>query len=99
MKIIEEYSTSELVSLGLALSFIIAEKSNLEQQNVLGNLIQDIGQAILLIAAQNQSIQDQEVTPSGVDETIVIDLQKQIDELKEYVEKLKDNNFKNQEKQ
>ena len=95
MKIIEEYSTSELVSLGLALSFIIAEKSNLEQQNVLGNFIQDIGQAILLIAAQNQNIQDQEVTPSGVDETIVIDLQKQIDELKEYVEKLKDNNFKN----
>lgn len=91
----EDYSTSELVSLGLALSLIIAEKNNLGQQNVLGNFIQGIGQAILVIAAQNQNIQAQEVIPSGVDETIVYDLQKQIDELKEYVEKLKDNNLKN----
>jgi len=95
VKEMEEYSTSELVSLALALSLIIAEKSNLGQQNVLGNFIQGIGQAILVIAAQNQNIQAQEVIPSGVDETIVNDLQKQIDELKEYVEKLKDNNLKN----
>ena len=95
MREMEDYSTSELVSLGLALSLIIAEKNNLGQQNVLGNFIQGIGQAILVIAAQNQNIQAQEVIPSGVDETIVYDLQKQIDELKEYVEKLKDNNLKN----
>jgi len=52
-----------------------------------------VGQAILVIAAQNQNIQAQEVSPSGVN--ISNDLQKQIDELKEYVEKLKDNNLKN----
>ena len=95
MKGMEEYSPSELVSLVLALSLVIAEKNNLGQQNVLGNFIQGIGQAILVIAAQNQNIQAQEVIPSGVDETIVNDLQKQIDELKEYVEKLKDNSLKN----
>jgi len=95
VKKMEEYSPSELVSLALALSLTIAEKNDLSQQNVVGNFLQAIGQAILVIAAHNQNIQAKEVSPSGVDENISNDLQKQIDELKEYIEKSKDNNLKN----
>lgn len=95
MKNLEEYSNSELISLALASSFIIAEKTDLAQQNVLGNFYQTVGQVVLMIAAQNQNIQALEENPSEIDKSISNDLQKQIDELKEYVEKLKENNLKN----
>ncbi|MCB2288542.1 hypothetical protein LGK97_02030 [Clostridium sp. CS001] len=95
MKNLEEYSNSELISLALASSFIIAEKTDLAQQNVLGNFYQTVGQVVLLIAAQNQNIQALEENPSEIDKSISNDLQKQIDELKEYVEKMKENNLKN----
>lgn len=95
MKELEEYSPNELVSLALAASIIIAEKNNLGQKNVVGNFLQAVGETILLIAAQNQNIQAQEENQSVADANSNNNLQKQIDELKEYVEKLKDNNFKN----
>ena len=95
MKELEEYSPNELVSLALAASIIIAEKNNLGQKNVVGNFLQAVGETILLIAAQNQNIQAQVENQSVADANSNNDLQKQIDELKEYVEKLKDNNFKN----
>ena len=82
VKKIEDYSPYELVTLATTLGIIIAKKNNLGQQNVIGNFLQQVGQHILTIAAQASNIEAQQVDPAVAG---IIDLQKQIDELKKYV--------------
>ncbi|MGH4050636.1 MAG: hypothetical protein ACREVX_04670 [Clostridium sp.] len=89
MKKIEDYSPYELVALATTLGIIVAKKNNLNQQNVIGNFLSQVGQHILTIAAQSATIQGLQVEQCGKD--ISNDLQKQIDELKKYVERMEDN--------
>jgi len=96
MKKIEEYTPSELATLATALGLIIASKFNANQQNVLGNFLEAVGQIILTIAAQAQNIQSQTSNQDGDNgksnsSGSNLDLQKQIDELRGYIEKFEDN--------
>jgi len=96
MKEIEEYTPSELAALATVLGLIIASKFNANQQNVIGNFLEAVGQIILTIAAQAQNIQSQAANQGGDNgksnsSANSMDLQKQIDELREYIEKFEDN--------
>ena len=92
MKTIEEYTPYELATLATALGVIISKQLNANQQNVVGNFIEAVGQSILTIAAQIQNLQSQEGNQSGNSGSSNSngnsdDLQKQIDELKKYIKK------------
>ena len=92
MKTLEEYTPYELATLATALGVIIAKQLNANQQNVVGNFIEAVGQSILTIAAQIQNIQSQSQDQSGNTGNSNSngsnkDLQKQIDELTKYIKK------------
>ncbi len=96
MKKLEEYTPCELATLAIVLAIIIAGKLNIDQQNVIGNLVLGVGQSILIIAAQGQYVETQKQNQLGDNGNSKSsgsnkDLQKQIDELKEYIKKLEDN--------
>ncbi|MCB2289094.1 hypothetical protein LGK97_04840 [Clostridium sp. CS001] len=93
MKKIEKYTPCELATLATIVGILIAAKLNVNEQNVIGNFTLDVGQIILIIAAQAQNIEAQKKNQYGdngdsnskVDNK---DLQKQIDEIRRYVENL-----------
>lgn len=96
MKKIEEYTPYELATLATALGVIIAKQLNTNQQNVVGNFIEAVGQSILTIAAQIQNLQSQSQSQSqnqsgntgnSNSNGSINDLQKQIDELTKYIKK------------
>lgn len=96
MKKPEEYTPSELATLATIVGVIVASKLNVNGQNVVGNFIEAAGQTILLIAAQAQNIQSQQEAQNGDNGSNSSkinnsDLQKQINELKEYIKKIEDN--------
>ena len=96
MKKIEECTPSELATLAAIIAIIVANKLDINGQNVVGNFIEAVGQSILLIAAQAQSIETQEQNQGkdnekGKNNDNNKDLQKQIDELKKNIKNLEDN--------
>lgn len=96
MKKIEEYTPCELATLATAVGVIIAGKLNVNQQNVIGNFLTGLAQSILIIAAQTQSLEAQNQNQCGENgngnsKGDTKDLQKQIDELKDYIKKFEDN--------
>lgn len=96
MKTLEDYTPCELATLSTIIGIIIAFKYNINQQNVVGNLLVGVAQTILIIAAQAQNLQSQVENQSRDNGNINskgsnVDLQKQIDELKEYIKKFDDN--------
>jgi hypothetical protein len=101
MKKIEEYTPCELATLATVVGVIIAAKLNVNQQNVVGNFLTGVAQSILIIAAQAQNLQTQEENQCGDNGNSNLsgsnsknsnkDLQKQIDELKEYIKKFEGN--------
>lgn len=96
MKKIEEYTPSQLATLATVIGIIIAVKLNTNQQNVIGNFLTGVAQSILIIAAQAQNIQSQAENQDGNNGNSNssgsnMDLQKQIDELKEQIKKFEDN--------
>ena len=80
---------TELAILSTVLGILIAEKLDLNQQNITGNFLEALGQTILLINAQIQSLQSQQQSQSSQsnNDASIKELQKQIDELKEYIKK------------
>ena len=93
MKKIEEYTPCELATLATIAGVLIAAKLNVNEQNVIGNFLTGVAQSILIIAAQTQSIEAQQENQYGdnVDSNSKADnkdLQKQIDEIRRYVENL-----------
>jgi len=100
MKKIEEYTPIELATLATIIAVIVANKLDINGQNVVGNFIEAVGQSILLIAAQAQSIETQEQNQGennekGKNNDNNKELQKQIDELKRNIKNLEDTkNFK-----
>ncbi|MBZ9607760.1 hypothetical protein G9F73_008030 [Clostridium estertheticum] len=101
MKKLEEFTPSELAILATIIGIIIASKFNVNQQNALGNFLTGLAQSILIIAAQTQNLESQDGNQSGDNgnsnsknsnsKNSNKDLQKQIDELKEYIKKFEDN--------
>jgi len=96
MKKLEEYTPSELAILSTVVGVIIAAKLNVNGQNVVGNLLVGVGQIILIIAAQVQNIESQKECQCGDNGSSNskgsnMDLQKQIDELKEYFKRFEEN--------
>ncbi|MBW9159144.1 hypothetical protein G9F71_012345 [Clostridium sp. FP2] len=96
MKNIEEYTPCELATLATVVGILIAEKLNVNQQNVVGNFLVGVAQIILIIAAQAQNLQAQQDTQcgdNGKNDTKGSnkDLQKQIDELKEHIKNFENN--------
>jgi hypothetical protein len=95
MKKIEEYTPCELATLATILGVLIAAKLNVNEQNVIGNFLTGVAQSILIIAAQTQNIEAQKENQCGDNgdsnsKSDNKDLQKQIDEIRRYVENLKD---------
>lgn len=93
MKKIEDYTPCELATLATAVGIIIASKLNINEQNVIGNFLDGVGQCICIIAAQTQNVQAQQQSQSGNSGSNVnnMDLQKQIDELKTYIKNIENN--------
>ncbi|GCD10331.1 hypothetical protein LGL55_12605 [Clostridium tagluense] len=96
MKNIEEYTPCELATLATVVGILIAEKLNVNQQNVVGNFLVGVAQIILIIAAQAQNLQaqqDDQGGDNGKNDTKGSnkDLQKQIDELKEHIKNFENN--------
>mgnify|MGYP001589741225 CR=1 FL=1 len=96
MKKLEEYTPSELATLATIIGIIIASKYNVNQQNVVANFLFSVAQSIFIIAAQLQNIQSQEDNQTGDNgndnsSSSNIDLQKQIDELRECFERYENN--------
>lgn len=100
MKKLEEYTPGELATLATIIGIIIASKLNINQQNVVGNFLDGVGQTIFIIAAQAQNLQAQVQNPGGDNGNSNLsgsnsdnsnkNLQKQIDELKEYIKKIEE---------
>jgi len=96
MKNLEEYTPCELATLATIIGIIIAAKLNINQQNLVGNFLDGVGQTIFIIAAQAQNLQPT-VDNQGSDNensnssSSNVDLQNQIDELKEHIKKFEDN--------
>ncbi|MCB2294161.1 hypothetical protein LGK95_11600 [Clostridium algoriphilum] len=95
MKKIEEYTPNELATLATIIGIVIASKLNINQQNLVGNFLDGVGQTIFIIAAQLQNIQPQAGNQGGDNandnsNSINMDLQKQIDELKASIKKFQD---------
>jgi hypothetical protein len=93
MKKIEEYTPCELATLATILGVLIAAKLNVNEQNVIGNFLTGVAQSILIIAAQAQNIEAQKENQCGDNggsnfKGVNKDLQKQIDEIRRYVENL-----------
>jgi hypothetical protein len=96
MKTLEDYTPNELATLSTIIGIIIASKYNINQQNVVGNFLDGVGQTLFIIAAQAQNIQPQagnSSTDNGNSNSNGnnVDLQKQIDELKEHIKKFEEN--------
>lgn len=96
MKGLEECTPRELAILTTAIGIIISSKLNINQQNVVGNFLEGVGQIVLVIAAQAQNLQSQGKNQSGNNGSNNssggnADLQKQIDDLKEYIKKFEEN--------
>ncbi|WP_291632551.1 hypothetical protein [Clostridium sp.] len=96
MKNIEDYTPSELATLATIIGIAIASKFNVNQQNVVANFLFSVAQTIFIIAAQIQNLKAQEesqVSGNGNNNSNGNnkDLQKQIDELKEYIKKFEAN--------
>ena len=106
MKKLEEFTPCELATLATVVGVIIAAKLNANGQNVVGNFILSAGQSILIIAAQTQSLEAQKQNQCGDNgnnnskgsnsensnsKNSNKDLQKQIDELKDYIKKFEEN--------
>ncbi|MBU3192079.1 hypothetical protein K9O30_21915 [Clostridium bowmanii] len=95
MKTLEDYTPNELATLSTIIGIIIASKYNVNQQNVVANFLFSVAQAIFLISAQIQNIQAQEENQcgdngKGESNGNNVDLQKQIDELKEHIKRFED---------
>lgn len=95
---IEDYTPNELATLSTIIGIIIASKfnDNVNQQNVVANFLFSIAQTIFLIASQIQNLQSQDESQSEDNGNNNSngnnnDLQKQIDELKEYIKKFEGN--------
>lgn len=96
MKKIEDYTPGELATLATIAGVIIASKLNINGQNVVGNFIEGVGQSILIIAAQAQNLKAQQQNQASENANSNTDgknadLQKQIDEIKEYIKKIEKN--------
>ena len=96
MKKLEEFTPCQLATLATIVGIIIASKFDTSGQNVIGNFTLGVGQSILIIAAQTQSLEDQKQNQCGDNGNSNSsgsskDLQKQIDELKEYIKKFENN--------
>jgi hypothetical protein len=96
MKRIEEYTPCELATLATVVGVLIAAKLNVNEQNVIGNFLTGVAQSILIIASQAQNIEAQEENQCEDNGKSNIGdnnkhLQKQIDELREYIKKFEDN--------
>lgn len=89
MKKLEDYTPRELATLATLVGFIIAAKLNINQQNVVGNFLDGVGQTIFIIAAQAQNLQSQQQNQSTNSNASNDSLQRQIDELKEHIKKSK----------
>lgn len=48
----------KLIALSTSIATILAQNLDLDNQNVIGNLLQGIGQNLLIIAAQNSKYQN-----------------------------------------
>ena len=93
---LKDYTPSELATLATIIGIIISSKYNVNQQNVVGNFLEGVGQTMLIIAAQAQNLQPQSVTQGAENVNSnsnrgYKDLQKQMDELKNYIKKFEDN--------
>jgi len=96
MKSLEEYTPGELATLSTIIGIMIAAKLNINQQNVVGNFLDGVGQTLFIIAAQAQNLQPQAGAQNGDNGNSNssgsnVDLQNQIDELKKYIKKVEDN--------
>ncbi|MGH4122437.1 MAG: hypothetical protein ACREV6_05855 [Clostridium sp.] len=96
MKKLEDYTPNELATLSTIIGIIIASKYNINQQNVVGNFLDGVGQTLFIIAAQAQNLQQQSGnsdTKNGNNNSNSsnVHLQKQIDELKEHIKKFQNN--------
>lgn len=96
MRKLEEYTPRELATLSTIIGIMIAAKLNINQQNVIGNFLDGVGQTLFIIAAQAQNLQPQAGVQGGDNGNSNsngsnVDLQNQIDELKKHIKKVEDN--------
>jgi hypothetical protein len=87
MKNLEDYTPCELAALSTVIGIIVASKFNVDQQNVIANILFGVAQSIFIIAAQTTNLKDvaeSQSDPGKSNANANNDMQKQIDELKEY---------------
>jgi len=95
MKKLEDFTPNELAIFSTVIGVIIASKYNINQQNVVGNFLDGVGQTLFIIASQAQNLQPV-AGNSGANNgdnnsnSSNVELQKQIDELKAYIKKFED---------
>lgn len=95
MKSLEDFTPNELAILSAVIGIIIASKYNINQQNVVGNFLDGVGQTLFIIAAQAQNLQPASGNSDANNgnsnsNSSNVDLQKQIDELKDYIKKFEE---------
>lgn len=82
------YTPEEIVLISTVFGLLLASKLDVNGQNVIGNALVTVSQVLLVIAAQTQAIEEQrnDDSKNGCSSD---DLQRQIDELKKQMDKLK----------
>lgn len=84
------YSPQQIIVIETIIGILIANRLDVNGQNVVGNVLVDIGQVLLTMAAQQQALQPQG-NGNGNNNTggSNDDLQRQIDELKKQLDDLR----------
>ncbi|MHC1684638.1 MAG: hypothetical protein AB6733_17135 [Clostridiaceae bacterium] len=81
------YTPQEIVLISTIIGILIGNRLDYNGQNVLGNVLVDIGQVLFTMAAQEQA--QQPTNNSNSSGSSNSDLQKQIDDLKKQLDQLK----------
>ena len=86
------YTPQQIVLIGTIIGILIGNRLDVNGQNVVGNVLVDIGQVLLTMAAQQQVLQPEDNGGGNNTNSQCDDLQKQIDELKKQLDDLRNAN-------
>lgn len=79
----------EFTLIATIISFLIAPSLSINQQNSLGNFFEQMGQTLLTIAAQNQTVKHKAKQVSTMSNNKVEDIEKEIRRIKEELYQLR----------
>lgn len=86
---LSRYTPQQIVLIGTIIGILLGNRLDVNGQNVIGNVLVDIGQVLLTMAAQQQALEPQNNGGGNNSNSSCDDLQKQIDELKKQLNDLK----------